>query len=644
MTLVREELHRPGGGPSPTGSATVRLVASTTDPSAPGYSGTATILGTWRDAADAAGIVEFDLVANAAIIPAGTVYEVVSQVPGRRGAPRYFTVPNVSGPLWIKDYLTDPPGTLPTPALTVAIEAHRADTTDVHGLADTALVETIQGAQTKVDVETAARIAADNLLTPLTHPGLTDQRTPLDGSVTAAKVAAAIKDPAANVAGLRTLGTGAQQALPGDHVSTTNQRTPLDGSVTNAKLLPAPGTGINNFAIGPSAMAANTTGQNNVAIGPNAMALGATGAQNVAVGVDALKNSISGPNVAVGYSAASALTTGNHVVAIGLGACRGATAGGAGNVGVGIYALDKSNAYGCTAMGYYAGRYQLGANNTAIGYSALEGNPDGVTSTGVNNVAIGLQAGYALTTGSQNILIGTTAGQGMTGATAVVGIGQNVLTYNTANDVIAIGKSALFLNTTGTGNVAVGQSAMGANTTGVSNTAVGSGALGANTTGGNNVAIGLGSVANNLTGSENIAIGTSALGQTTGIGANVGIGVNAGRAFTTGNLNQAIGAQAGWTIGGVSTTSTVVNSTALGWAAQVQSSNVCVIGSTYPGYRQSLCLGNMGITGGGVGVFSLSAAVTVPTANPTGGGLIYVEGGALKYRGSSGTVTTLAAA
>lgn len=32
---------------------------------------------------------------------------------------------------------------------------------------------------------------------------------------------------------------------------------------------------------------------------------------------------------------------------------------------------------------------------------------------------------------------------------------------------------------------------------------------------------------------------------------------------------------------------------------------------------------------------------TAPTANPTGGGVLYVESGALKYRGSSGTVTTL---
>lgn len=39
------------------------------------------------------------------------------------------------------------------------------------------------------------------------------------------------------------------------------------------------------------------------------------------------------------------------------------------------------------------------------------------------------------------------------------------------------------------------------------------------------------------------------------------------------------------------------------------------------------------------GVFLANA--TIPTGNPTAGGFLYVEAGALKYRGSSGTVTTL---
>jgi hypothetical protein len=57
--------------------------------------------------------------------------------------------------------------------------------------------------------------------------------------------------------------------------------------------------------------------------------------------------------------------------------------------------------------------------------------------------------------------------------------------------------------------------------------------------------------------------------------------------------------------------------------------------------------GNVGIGttaqfGSGAKVIGIANATTVPTTNPTGGGVLYVEGGALKYRGSSGTVTTIA--
>ena len=48
--------------------------------------------------------------------------------------------------------------------------------------------------------------------------------------------------------------------------------------------------------------------------------------------------------------------------------------------------------------------------------------------------------------------------------------------------------------------------------------------------------------------------------------------------------------------------------------------------------------------GSGVKVIGLANAGTVPTTNPTGGGVAYAEGGALKWRGSAGTVTTIAAA
>ena len=47
--------------------------------------------------------------------------------------------------------------------------------------------------------------------------------------------------------------------------------------------------------------------------------------------------------------------------------------------------------------------------------------------------------------------------------------------------------------------------------------------------------------------------------------------------------------------------------------------------------------------GGGSTVIGIRNATTAPSSNPTNGGILYVEAGALKYRGSSGTVTTLAA-
>ena len=52
-----------------------------------------------------------------------------------------------------------------------------------------------------------------------------------DGIVLAGDLVSTLKDPATSTAGLRTLGYGAQQAMPGNTVM-----TPPDGSVTEAKL------------------------------------------------------------------------------------------------------------------------------------------------------------------------------------------------------------------------------------------------------------------------------------------------------------------------------------------------------------------------------------------------------------------------
>ena len=44
----------------------------------------------------------------------------------------------------------------------------------------------------------------------------------------------------------------------------------------------------------------------------------------------------------------------------------------------------------------------------------------------------------------------------------------------------------------------------------------------------------------------------------------------------------------------------------------------------------------------GLRFFAIPNAATAPSSNPTGGGVLYVASGALKFRGSSGTVTTIA--
>jgi hypothetical protein len=62
------------------------------------------------------------------------------------------------------------------------------------------------------------------------------------------------------------------------------------------------------------------------------------------------------------------------------------------------------------------------------------------------------------------------------------------------------------------------------------------------------------------------------------------------------------------------------------------------------GARANLGLLGGGSFGGGSGVIFIANGTTVPSSNPTGGGILYVEGGSLKFRGSSGTVTVLAPA
>lgn len=61
------------------------------------------------------------------------------------------------------------------------------------------------------------------------------------------------------------------------------------------------------------------------------------------------------------------------------------------------------------------------------------------------------------------------------------------------------------------------------------------------------------------------------------------------------------------------------------------------------GGLRNIHLGDVGVDNG-QGVVGIANVVAVPTGNPVGGGVLYAQGGALKYKGSSGTITEIAAA
>jgi hypothetical protein len=64
-------------------------------------------------------------------------------------------------------------------------------------------------------------------------------------------------------------------------------------------------------------------------------------------------------------------------------------------------------------------------------------------------------------------------------------------------------------------------------------------------------------------------------------------------------------------------------------------------GVNIAGNAGNICFGDTaGSYGGGSKVIFIKDG-TAPSSNPTGGGILYIQSGALKYRGSSGTVTTI---
>ena len=126
-----------------------------------------------------------------------------------------------------------------------------------------------------------------------------------------------------------------------------------------------------------------------------------------------------------------------------------------------------------------------------------------------------------------------------------IGIGYQAGRNVTAADNIAIGKSAMQTQTSGTSNIAIGSTALrDANSSAHDNTAIGPRALEALTSGQYNVAIGAANLYLLTTAINNFALGAAALQNCTA-GGNVAIGSFAGYHLTTGADNLFFGAGAG---------------------------------------------------------------------------------------------------
>lgn len=249
--------------------------------------------------------------------------------------------------------------------------------------------------------------------------------------------------------------------------------------------------GIRNTLIGSQAGAAMTTGPDNVVIGAEALRdapsaftsvwigslagqFSTGGSNNVVMGHQAGRYLESSNNVLLGHEAGANVTTGDRNVYIGWRAGIAPTAGSAAEQNVIIgYQANADNLstigpkYG-TIIGYQSGRYVSGFYNTMLGYRS-----GFFLSTGVDNTYVGREAGYgtsqvaAASAGNANSFFGSAAGR-----TCSAGCGQNVALGADAGRAISsgaenvyIGFEAGFNSTSGSRNVYIGRGA-GAGVTG----------------------------------------------------------------------------------------------------------------------------------------------------------------------------------
>jgi len=196
------------------------------------------------------------------------------------------------------------------------------------------------------------------------------------------------------------------------------------------------------------------------------------------------------------------------------------------------------------------------ANSIGIGNNTLS-----ATTSGANNVCLGVNAGNNITTGSFNVGIGNST------SIAATGSNQICIGYlsKTILDDVCIGSSAgARLGASANNNVIIGKTAVGSAGTAASifnAVAIGTSAMANATTNASlGVAIGLNALLNN-DGARNTAVGGAAGGNTTTGSFNTYLGYLAGNTHTTGSTCTCVGYSA------TPTSATVSNEFTLGSSA-----------------------------------------------------------------------------
>jgi hypothetical protein len=289
-------------------------------------------------------------------------------------------------------------------------------------------------------------------------------------------------------------------------------------------------TGSRSVFLGHGAGDIATTGNSNVIIGADAGGAMTTGQQNIFIGDtagDAITTGSS--NTIIGDVAGTAALANNLILAAGTDIKLQVNENGAVGVGTtpsyGTAGQVLTSAGTGTAPTWADAPASLTGYTTAVATALGNGALDSVTDPAVNNTAVGVSAGTALTDGDRSTFIGYQAGQTITTASANTLIGYQA-----------------GINATGSGNTSVGTTS-GPTGAGSNSTFMGVDA-GALAEGASNVGIG-NSAVGKATGSFNTGVGANAGQGITSGASNTFVGRNSGRAITTGSNNTFIGSFTG---------------------------------------------------------------------------------------------------